>query len=99
MSTVRVDLRPEARLDLAEAVVWYAQRDVERALRFVRAFDDRIERLRNFPKSGEPFQHGTRRLLVTGWPYQIVYRTVDDYFEVLAVANTNRDQSYWKDRR
>ena len=98
MSIVRVDVRPEARLDLAEAVVWYAERDVERAVRFVKAFDDRLERIRRFPKSGEPFERGTRRLLLTGWPYQIIYRTVEDYFEVVAVSNTDRDQSYWKDR-
>lgn len=98
MSTVRVDFRPEARLDLEEAVSWYAERGVERAVRFVRAFNDRLERLRRFPKSGEPFERGTRRLLLNGWPYQIIYRTIDDHFEVLAVANTNRDQSYWKER-
>ena len=28
----------------------------------------------------------------------MIYRTVEDYFEVVAVSNTNRDQSYWRDR-
>ncbi len=98
MGAARIELRSEARAELVTAALWFAERDLDTAIRFMRAIDERLDRLREFPKSGEPFLNGTRRIQIRGWPYQIIYRTVEDYFEVLAVSNVNRDQSYWRER-
>ena len=32
------------------------------------------------------------------FPYIIVYRTLDDYIQVVAVAHTQRRPDYWRDR-
>ena len=86
--------------ELTEAVRWYEMRRaglggdlydaVVRTIDLIRAHPDigtaRIGRLPN------------RQLLVTGFPYKVVYRTRDKDIYVVAVAHTSRLPEYWKHR-
>ena len=40
----------------------------------------------------------TRRVLVTRFPYQVVYRLGQDDLEIVAIAHLKRRPGYWKHR-
>ena len=43
--------------------------------------------------------NGTRRALLEGFPYAVVYRQVsDDEIEIVAVAHLRRRPKYWANR-
>ena len=43
--------------------------------------------------------HNTRRLLVSRFPYQIIYRVRPRKIVVVALAHVKRRPGYWKDRQ
>lgn len=43
-------------------------------------------------------RRGARRLIVAGFPYDIVYRETNSALEVLAVAHHRRRPGYWRQR-
>jgi addiction module RelE/StbE family toxin len=50
-----------------------------------------VHRLTRFPRSGRPGRiKGTRELVVSGLPYIIPYRVVDDVILILSVIHTSR---------
>lgn len=49
------------------------------------------------PELGEK-RRGARRLTVSGFPYDIVYRASNATLEVLAVAHHRRRPGYWRQR-
>jgi len=40
-----------------------------------------------------------RQLLVTGFPYKVVYRARESDIYVVAIAHTSRRPDFWKERR
>lgn len=51
-------------------------------------FDTAVDRLRLFPNSGRPGRvDGTRELVVSGTPYVIPYRVMDDRVRLLRVLH------------
>ena len=56
-----------------------------------------LDRLLAHPELGEE-RRGARRLMVAGFPYDIVYRTTNSALEVLAVAHHSRRPGYWSRR-
>ena len=42
--------------------------------------------------------HDTRRYLLRGFPFLLIYRQHGDIVEILAVAHTSRKPGYWKAR-
>ena len=59
-----------------------------------------IDRIAEMPDAGLTL--GTlkaRRMLVTGFPYQIVYRVDSDEIRILAFAHLKRRPGFWRRRR
>lgn len=91
-------LRPAAAADVEEAYDWYeAQRsglgeeflaEVQRSLNLI------IESPYRFPV----VHRQTRRCLLQRFPYQMLYRIVDDRIAVVACMHGKRDPSRWQSR-
>ena len=68
MPSARVRLRSDAAREITAAIEWYEADDSPSAVTFLRAFDQTIEQIANFPASGtltgEP---GVRQILVPGF--------------------------------
>ncbi len=88
---------PAAQDELIESALYYeaaraglggAFRDAVRAV---------LDRLLANPELGES-RHGLRRVMVTGFPYDLVYRVTLSDLEVLAVAHHRRRPGYWRRR-
>ena len=51
-----------------------------------------------FPQSGSPFRSNTRRVLVKGFPFSLIYRPKPEGIVIFAVAHHARRPYYWQSR-
>ena len=90
-----------ASAELADAVRWYETRRRGLGADFYDAVVRSIELIRAHPDIGT-LRAGRlphRRVLVAGFPYQIVYRVRDTDLYVIAVAHTSRRPGFWQGRQ
>ena len=91
--------RPAAE-ELAAAVDWYEKRRAGLGSEFYDAIVRTVNRIAEMPEAGSPFLDlKARRMLVTGFPYQVVYRIDSHDIRVIAVAHLKRRPGYWRHRR
>ncbi len=94
----RVRIEDAAIVELLDAREWYTDVSTSAALEFAKALSAALELLPEYPESGRIYLAGTRRVLVPGFPYSIVYRVESDAVVVFAVAYTSRRPGYWRGR-
>lgn len=98
MPGLPVVLHPEAVDEAQAARIWYAERSQSAADSFLAELDYGIESISDAPERWPLFVHGTRRYLFHRFPFQIIYRVMNDRIEVVAVAHGRRRPGYWKSR-
>jgi|SRR5688572_214250 plasmid stabilization system protein ParE len=94
----RVELHPAAVRESAAAYRWYAERNSLAAERFVAELDRAIERISQRPASFPKHLAGTRRSVLSRYPYLVVFQETDDVIRVIAVAHGRRRPGYWRKR-
>jgi len=96
--TVRVD--SAASDEFAAAIRWYEERRLGLGGEFYDRVVDAIATLEAQPDIGSMVggDPKTRRILLHGFPYQIVYRLRPAEIVVVAVAHLKRRPGYWKNR-
>ena len=91
--------RPAAE-ELAAAVGWYEDRRAGLGSEFFDAIVRTLNRIAEVPEAGSPFRDlNARRMLVAGFPYQVVYRIDSDESRVIAFAHLKRRPGFWRHRR
>ena len=82
------------------AVRWYEGRRRGLGGEFFDAVVATLSLIETRPEIGSsPFRDPeTRRMLVSRFPYQVVYRLVPDEIIVVAIAHLRRRPGYWKHR-
>jgi plasmid stabilization system protein ParE len=91
--------RPAAE-ELAAAVSWYEDRRAGLGAEFFDAIVRTLNRIAELPDAGSPFRDlKARRVLVAGFPYQVVYRMDADSIRVIAFAHLRRRPGFWRHRR
>jgi plasmid stabilization system protein ParE len=98
VNTPIIDFAPAARAELADSYRRYRRDNPEVAAEFQGAFSDAIQSIATRPQWASPHLAGTRRFLVRGFPFGIVYRDLGTRIRVLAVAHTSRRPGYWLNR-
>ena len=90
-----------ASAELAEAVRWYETRRKGLGADFYDAVVRAIELIRTHSDIGtvRTGRLPHRRVLIAGFPYQIVYRVRDNDLYVIAVAHTSRRPDFWQGRQ
>jgi len=97
-------LDPAARIEVREATQYYLSDNPEIADDFI----DRIESvLRSIARSPKRFprietvqtERDIRRVLLSRFPYLIIYEILDEEPYVLAVAHAHRRPNYWTNRK
>jgi plasmid stabilization system protein ParE len=89
---------PEAQVEAEAAVEWYGQRSSHAAGRFVVEFRSVLERIRQAPRQFPMLGFNTRRVLLSRFPYLVVFRETTSEIEVIAVAHGRRRPGYWRNR-
>ena len=84
--------------ELGEAVRWYEGQSDGLGVAFLEAVQRVISRIETHPEIGARVadQQDTRRVLVTGFPYQLVYIVKPTEVVVVAVAHLKRRPGYWR---
>jgi plasmid stabilization system protein ParE len=98
MAKLPLAFHPDARGELMEALDRYYERSPDAA----RAFESEIERacttIQDSPETWSIYLRGTRRYLLSRFPYLLVYLVSDDAIQIVAVAHGHRKPGYWADR-
>ncbi|HBL26060.1 MAG TPA: type II toxin-antitoxin system RelE/ParE family toxin [Acidobacteria bacterium] len=88
-----------AERDLTEAFRFYkAEAGASVAGRFLKEFERVTKVLEDFPEIGTPTNEGRRTYPLRGFPYSIIYRSVDAGVRVLVVRHQSRDPTLGDDR-
>jgi plasmid stabilization system protein ParE len=93
-------LSPEAEVELAEAVDFYALNVSARvAGNFLALFEEKAQLLVEFPRIGAPTTKGRRLFPIGRYPYSILYREIAGGIRISAIAHHARRPKYWKGRK
>jgi len=93
-----VSFNPQASLETEAAFDWYHERSPQAAYAFLYELDHAITRIREAPEAWPLYGNLCRRYIFPRFPFQIIYRIVDNTIQVVAVAHGRRRPGYWKER-
>ena len=93
-----VNFLAEASAELEAAVEFYESRLEGLGIRFLFAIQSQLERITAFPDSGQGLEDGIQKVIVSGFPFSIIYRNAEDQVLLLAVAHHFRNPGYWLGR-
>lgn len=89
---------PEAESELAEAVSFYELRLSGLGIALAVEVERIISLLRDHTEAGSPYGPGCRSLMLSRFPYRLVYRMTTAGLLVVAVAHLHRRPGYWRRR-
>ena len=101
---MRVDLHPEARVELRSAALWYEERREGLGVEFIAAVDAALLKISKAPKSFprwvgiEKVPAVIRKASVARFLYVIAFEEHKRHALVLAVAHQKRRPLYWLTR-
>ncbi len=84
--------------DYAEALSWYAERDIRVAAGFDAEFDRAIQSITEDPGRFPQCDERHRFYLMRRFPYQLIFREATNHWMVIAVAHTSRKPRIWASR-
>lgn len=89
---------PEAAAELLSEVKYYSDAGTGLGIKFQIAVEDTVRMLTVHPEGGTPSSGGTRKRLVKGFPFSIVYRPDDTEILIVALVHHRRKPGYWSGR-
>ena len=98
MAAFKLSTHIAAEAETLEAAEWYRERSEVAAFRFGRALDSKIEEIVEHPDRWPLFEAGTRRAVLSSFPYSVVYRVRGEVVEIVAIMHQRRQPGYWADR-
>jgi plasmid stabilization system protein ParE len=93
-----LEIHPAALEELIAATTWYRERSPIAAARFAAEIDRSMELVIASPDRWLAGKGGTRRFVMSHFPFAIVYRESETAIQVLAFAHGNRRPGYWRNR-
>ncbi|MBC7357845.1 MAG: type II toxin-antitoxin system RelE/ParE family toxin [Desulfacinum sp.] len=87
-----------AQLELDQAVIYYDHESPGLGRKFLDEVLRTLERISRYPEAWHPISKRTRRALVRGFPYGVIYQWRDDHILIVALAHLHREPEYWKKR-
>ncbi len=91
-----VRIRRAARDEASVAFRWYLNAAPKTAEAFEARVQAAILQILEFPESGQTYIDDTRRMVLTPFPYAVVYKVGRRDIVVLAVVNLRRRPGYWR---
>lgn len=91
-------LLPAATAEIREAIAWYRERSPRAAENLWLRIQDARRSIALFPLAAPMSGQRTRRFILTGFPYDLIYSVLPDEIVIVAFAHHSRQPRYWKDR-
>ena len=91
----RLEFRPEASADVAEAFSWYEQQKPGLGAEFEAALDRTLGHVRDMPLASRQVRRGLRRALLRRFPFSVYYSLSGDLIEIRAVLHYRRHPRTW----
>lgn len=82
--------RPEAEADVRSAFEWYERQREGLGADFIEALRQAEDRVQRSPFAFRTVRRDARRLLLRRFPYQLIYRVVDEVVVVVACFHGRR---------
>ena len=95
---MRLEIDPRALAEAAEAQSHYATRHSEVADDFAQAVQVALLRIQRDPLLYQALTRRSRRCVLRGFPYTLVYEVHRDFVRVVAVMHQSRRPGYWRGR-
>lgn len=77
---------------LSEVLRYYEDQQNGLGARFLRSYDEQIERLKDMPKIGRIGRvFGTRELVMQNFPFLVVYRIRKEYLEIINLIHQSKN--------
>jgi plasmid stabilization system protein ParE len=95
----RLQTSPRARLEIIDAIEWYAQQGNLLAAEFRKALDTTLRRIERNPLQYQVVHGELRRALLRRFPYMVIYSIVDEQVIVLGCVHGRIDPRRWRRRR
>ena len=89
---------PRARKELLDEISYYGSVQEGLGVRFEKAVTEAVRRAVENPEYGASRSNNTRRLLVKGFPFSIIYRVSESEVLIVAIADSRRKPEYWAGR-
>ncbi len=96
---IPIQFHPEAESELLEAQAWYRERSEVAAQAFALDLDRALSTIAAAPDRWPVRPHGERRLILSRFPYSVLYRVRSDAIFITAIAHQKRRPGYWRHRR
>jgi plasmid stabilization system protein ParE len=93
-----VRFHPEARHELRSAARFYESQVQNLGREFVQEVRVVLTRIAEWPASGSPHEDDVRRVVLARFPFTVVYETLPDRIEVIAVMHQRQLPGYWRGR-
>ncbi|MFV8751807.1 type II toxin-antitoxin system RelE/ParE family toxin [Nannocystaceae bacterium ST9] len=89
-----------AEAEIQDAVDWYATRRDDGALadRFLDELARTESSISERPHAWPEIEPGVRWVVMSRFPYAMIYRVASNEVQVLAVSHHSRRHGYWRDR-
>jgi len=95
---MRVRQLSVASVELREAMTWYRERSPRAAENLWLRVQDARRSILLFPYAAPLIGQRTRRFILSGFPYDLIYCVLPDEILIVAFAHHSRRPGYWKDR-
>ena len=99
MSSVKkIEFIAVAREEFLAEVAYYNAAQVGLGVKFSIAVESAVMLAAEFPDVGSGSGSGTRRVIVKGFPFSVIYKSFADRLIVFAIAHQSRRPRYWSAR-
>lgn len=92
-------LHEDADRELGEAVDYYDLESDGLGDVFITEVQAAFDRVREHPESAAEVASGVRKLVLSKFPFSIIYEVRPDVLRVLAIAHQRKRPHYWRRRR
>ena len=89
---------PAASREIKAAHAWYSRQSTQAADGFYEELLPALDRVQEQPKLYSPHLYGTQRLVLSRYPYSIVYRELLCEIQIVAIPHAKRHPNFWANR-
>jgi toxin ParE1/3/4 len=94
---MNIGFHKDAERELRESIEYYEEHAPDLGSRFASEVEEATQLIARHPGIAHE-DRGLRHLVLTDFPYTLIYRVAEETVLILAVSHHSRNHGYWKSR-